>query len=172
MADRVSLPASEPIGALPRSCCRCSNRGRCLDCSCAKSGLPCASCLPSRKGQCVNYSPSATAIDAAPVLLPSTSSSVADGSGARVPGTSGAGESAIVEDAGGRRWCEAVVLMGRVYILGGDSGAHCGVCGRVFTLTRAGLVHIHGPIGNRCPGSRILPEGSGVSPPHPLGNGM
>ena len=100
MADRVSLPASEPICVLPRSCCRCSNRGRCLDCSCAKSGLPCAS-LPSRKGQCANYSPPASAIDATPVLLPSTSSGVADGSGARMPGTSGAGESAIVEDAVG-----------------------------------------------------------------------
>ena len=40
-------------------------------------------------------------VDASPVLLPSTSSGVADGSGARVPGTSGAGESAIVEDAVG-----------------------------------------------------------------------
>ena len=40
-------------------------------------------------------------VDASPVLLPSTSSGVADGSGSRVPGTSDAGESAIVEDAMG-----------------------------------------------------------------------
>ena len=165
------MPASEPIGALPRSCCRCSSRGGCLNCSCAKSGLPCAGCLPSRKGQCANYSPPATAIDATPVLLPSTSGGVADGSGARVPGTPGAGENAIVEDAVGLEVLRGSCAEG-ARLLGGDSGARCAVCGRVFTLTRAGLVRVHGPIDNRCPGSRILPEASGVSPPHPLGNGM
>ena len=30
-------------------------------------------------------------------------------------------------------------------------------------MTRAGLVHIHGPIGNRCPGSQCLPAASAYS---------
>ena len=69
-----------------------------------------------------------------------------------MPGTSGAGESAIVEDAVGSEVVRGSCAEG-ARLLGGDSGAHCGVCGRVFTLTRAGLVRIYGPIGNRCPGS-------------------
>ena len=30
-------------------------------------------------------------------------------------------------------------------------------------MTRAGLVHVHGPIGNRCPGSQCLPAASASS---------
>ena len=43
------------------------------------------------------------------------------------------------------------------------SGAVCAVCRRVFTLTKAGLVRTHGPVGSRCPGSRASPaSGPGV----------
>ena len=42
--------------------------------------------------------------------------------------------------------------------------AHCAVCGRVLTLTKAGLVRTHGPVANRCPGSRTPPDASGDSP--------
>ena len=43
--------------------------------------------------------------------------------------------------------------------------APCSVCHRVMPLTRAGLVRVHGPVGNRCPGSRFPPALSGLSPP-------
>ena len=42
--------------------------------------------------------------------------------------------------------------------------AHCAVCVRVLTLTKAGLVRTHGPVANRCPGSRTPPDASGDSP--------
>ena len=35
--------------------CRCNGRGRCIACSCVKSGSRCVSCLPSRNGHCSNY---------------------------------------------------------------------------------------------------------------------
>ena len=43
--------------------------------------------------------------------------------------------------------------------------APCSVCRRVMPLTRAGLVRVHGPVGNRCLGSRFPPAPSGLSPP-------
>ena len=41
--------------------------------------------------------------------------------------------------------------------------AQCVACSRVISVTRAGLVHVHGPIGNRCPGSQCLPAASASS---------
>ena len=49
----------------------------------------------------------------------------------------------------------------------------CAICCRIMPLTRAGLVRVHGPVGNRCRGSRNLPfipnlgqgAGIGASPP-------
>ena len=52
----------------------------------------------------------------------------------------------------------------------------CAICYRIMPLTRAGLVHVHGPVGNRCRGSCNLPlipnlgqgelsPGIGASPP-------
>ena len=38
-------------------CCRCNGSGRCMSCSCVKSGRPCVDCLPSRKGHCCNNAP-------------------------------------------------------------------------------------------------------------------
>ena len=38
------------------------------------------------------------------------------------------------------------------------SRAHCAVCHRIMPVTRAGLVRVHGPVGNRCPGSRNRPR--------------
>ena len=35
--------------------------------------------------------------------------------------------------------------------------SHCFVCHKVITLTKDGLVRVHGPVGNRCSGSRRLP---------------
>ena len=35
--------------------------------------------------------------------------------------------------------------------------AICSVCQRSIALTRTGQVRVHGPFGNRCPGSRSLP---------------
>ena len=43
--------------------------------------------------------------------------------------------------------------------------APCSVCRRVMPLTRAGLVRVHGPVSNRCPGSRLPPAPSGLSAP-------
>ena len=34
----------------------------------------------------------------------------------------------------------------------------CAVCRRVMAVTSAGLIHAHGPVGNRCPGSRLSPS--------------
>ena len=34
---------------------------------------------------------------------------------------------------------------------GGGSSAHCAVCGRVFMLTRAGLIRTYGPVDKRYP---------------------
>ena len=36
------------------TCCRCNRTGRCLNCSCVKSGRPCQSCLPQRLENCAN----------------------------------------------------------------------------------------------------------------------
>ena len=47
----------------------------------------------------------------------------------------------------------------------GGLGGPCAVCGRVLSLTKAGLVRTHGPVSNRCPGSRAHPVASGVSLP-------
>ena len=41
--------------------------------------------------------------------------------------------------------------------------AQCVACSRVISVTRAGLVHVHGPIGNLCPGSQCLPAASASS---------
>ena len=38
------------------NCCRCSNSGRCINCSCVKSNKPCLNCVPSRLNQCSNVS--------------------------------------------------------------------------------------------------------------------
>ena len=35
-------------------CCRCNGSGRCISCSCVKSGSPCVNCLPLRNGHCGN----------------------------------------------------------------------------------------------------------------------
>ena len=35
-------------------CCRCNGSGKCLNCSCVKSGHPCTDCLPLRRGTCAN----------------------------------------------------------------------------------------------------------------------
>ena len=35
-------------------CCRCNGSGRCISCSCVKSGSPCVNCLPLRNGHCNN----------------------------------------------------------------------------------------------------------------------
>ena len=49
----------------------------------------------------------------------------------------------------------------------GGLSALCAVCGRVLTLTKAGLVRTHGPFDNRCPGSRAPPAASGAYPSSP-----
>ena len=36
------------------TCCRCNGSGRCVNCTCVKSGLACSNCLPLRKGNCAN----------------------------------------------------------------------------------------------------------------------
>ena len=36
------------------ACCRCNGSGKCINCSCVKSGSVCWSCLPLRKGNCAN----------------------------------------------------------------------------------------------------------------------
>ena len=36
------------------ACCRCNGSGRCVNCTCVKSGKLCNDCLPSRKGCCQN----------------------------------------------------------------------------------------------------------------------
>ena len=41
-------------------CCRCNGSGRCMSCSCVKSGRPCVDCLPSREGHCCNNAPTPT----------------------------------------------------------------------------------------------------------------
>ena len=41
-------------------CCRCNGSGRCISCSCVKSGRVCIDCLPSRKGHCCNSAPTPT----------------------------------------------------------------------------------------------------------------
>ena len=38
------------------------------------------------------------------------------------------------------------------------TSAACSVCRRVFTLTKIGLVRTHGPVDNRCSGSRAPPD--------------
>ena len=43
-----------------------------------------------------------------------------------------------------------------------DVRAVCSVCRRFFSLTTAGLIHTHGPVVNRCFGSR-QPPGPGLS---------
>ena len=35
-------------------CCRCNGKGRCVNCTCVKSGSACSNCLPLRKGNCAN----------------------------------------------------------------------------------------------------------------------
>ena len=40
-----------------RVCCRCNSSGRCMSCSCVKSGRTYVDCLPSRKGHCNNVTP-------------------------------------------------------------------------------------------------------------------
>ena len=35
-------------------CCRCNGKGKCLNCTCKKSGMKCTDCLPSKKNQCKN----------------------------------------------------------------------------------------------------------------------
>ena len=35
----------------------CSDNGRCVCCSCVRSGTLCSSCLPLRRGHCLNCSP-------------------------------------------------------------------------------------------------------------------
>ena len=35
-------------------CCRCNRKGRCVNCTCVKSGSACSNCLPLRKGNCAN----------------------------------------------------------------------------------------------------------------------
>ena len=35
-------------------CCRCNSKGRCINCSCKKSGKLCENCLPYRGGHCSN----------------------------------------------------------------------------------------------------------------------
>ena len=38
------------------SCCRCSGKGRCIACACAKRGTPCTNCQPSKISNCENGS--------------------------------------------------------------------------------------------------------------------
>ena len=40
---------------------------------------------------------------------------------------------------------------------GGSSQALCAVCRRSLPLTRLGLIRVHGPVGDRCAGSRNPP---------------
>ena len=41
--------------------------------------------------------------------------------------------------------------------------SRCTVCRRLTALTKAGLIRVHGPVDNRCPGSRAPPSHRGVS---------
>ena len=55
------------------TCCRCNGSGRCVSCTCVKSGKPCIDCLPSRKGCCRNLITTTeptvhTPLDMAPLL--------------------------------------------------------------------------------------------------------
>ena len=44
------------LAARPKNsvCCRCNSKGRCINCSCKKSGKLCENCLPYRRGHCSN----------------------------------------------------------------------------------------------------------------------
>ena len=52
-----------------------------------------------------------------------------------------------------------------IRLQGGEDSAVCAVCQRSVAITKAGQVRVHGPIGNRCLGSRSLPTVAAV--PHP-----
>ena len=38
----------------PPQCCRCNGKGRCVGCSCVRSGRMCTNCTPRHKGRCEN----------------------------------------------------------------------------------------------------------------------
>ena len=44
-------------------CCRCASTGRCVRCSCARSGRTCSDCVPSTKGFCSNQSGNSSSSD-------------------------------------------------------------------------------------------------------------
>ena len=51
------------------------------------------------------------------------------------------------------------------HLRGEEGSAVCAVCRRPIALTRVGQVRVHGPVGNRCPGSRSFPAVAAVPLP-------
>ena len=39
---------------MPPQCCLCNGKGRCVGCSCVRSGRVCTNCTPRHKGRCEN----------------------------------------------------------------------------------------------------------------------
>lgn len=52
-------------------CCQCNSSGRCVNCSCTKSGSSCVDCLPLCKGHCGNSGCGfVTALNSSPTVHP------------------------------------------------------------------------------------------------------